>query len=220
MNVPWSITVRTEGEEPELEPATRGFEDPSISEATRLDGWARSAQITDGRTAYLSQMPYVEPRLEIMSREASEDANPLSSPRNAAASTVRLHAPATILQPRMNDNRQAKEPAPHDEHSQIPRVFYCVAPSANGEQMISVTGCGISPSYIVDWDTRPRIRIRNARLVVALCPAVTISPLIILPLAVLTTFIAICSATARKPRGQIRKWVTRRDCANAFLVPT
>ncbi|KAH8979297.1 hypothetical protein EDB86DRAFT_2836012 [Lactarius hatsudake] len=44
------------------------------------------------------------------------------------------------------------------------------------EQMISITGCGISPSYIVDWGTHPRIRIRNARLVVALCPAVTISP--------------------------------------------
>ncbi|KAH8989408.1 hypothetical protein EDB86DRAFT_3198019 [Lactarius hatsudake] len=154
-------SVRTEGEEPEREPATRGFEDPSISEATRLDGWARSAQITDGRPASLSQMPYVEARLEITSREASEDANPLSSPRNAAASTVRLHAPATILQPRMND---------------IPRVFYCVAPSVNREQMISITGCGISPSYIVDWGTHPRIRIRNARLVVALCPAVTISP--------------------------------------------
>lgn len=59
---------RTEGEEPEREPATRGFEDPSISEATRLDGWARSTQIMDGRPAYLSQMPYVEPRLEITSR--------------------------------------------------------------------------------------------------------------------------------------------------------
>ncbi|KAI9449649.1 hypothetical protein BJY52DRAFT_1227669 [Lactarius psammicola] len=231
-----TLTQRTEGEEPERETtAQRPQYQPSLRGGIIHSNHGRTTRIsvpdaicgTNTRNyepgTYLDDDPLAK-----RVREATEDASLYHREASRCRGIYRVSvsgAPATILQLR-NERRNhqmtyilallcQKKPLPR---LQVPRVFYCVV---------------YRHRTTVDWGTSLRVRIRDARLVVALCPAITISPdllqPILLPLEVLTDDTkrnnhhhigsAMVVVLLERPRGQIGKRVTRRDCANASPVP-